>query len=104
MDCALFSQPWSAGGRLALGELDERLDRVHGARTLREPAVASRGLPEPRPRDSLVVDRAPTSRFALGVFRRRGARGVGRPCAPRVVIKGLALFGAVITKPKPAGK
>ncbi|MET8801864.1 hypothetical protein [Streptomyces sp. NPDC004546] len=51
-----------------------------------------------------MVDRAPASRFALGVFRRRGARGVGRPCAPRVVIKGLALFGAVITKPKPAGK
>ncbi|AKJ11106.1 hypothetical protein ABB07_14070 [Streptomyces incarnatus] len=159
-----------ADGRLALSELDDRLDRVHGARTLGELAQAARGLPEPGPRDSLVVeDRAPTSRFAIGVFggfrrdgewvvpprftawsmwgggrldltearfaaqetviravalwggtgivvpddidvevkglglfgvfRRRGARKPGRPGVPRVVIKGLALFGAVVTKP-----
>ncbi|MGW3207343.1 hypothetical protein [Streptomyces sp. NPDC001135] len=35
----------------------------------------------------------------FGVFRRRGARKPGRPGAPRVVVKGLALFGAVVTKP-----
>ncbi|MFB7504732.1 DUF1707 SHOCT-like domain-containing protein [Streptomyces broussonetiae] len=57
-----------ADGRLALGELDGRLGRVHGARTLGEPAVAVRDLPGPGPRDCLVVDRAPTSRFALGLF------------------------------------
>ncbi|MEU8031012.1 DUF1707 domain-containing protein [Streptomyces sp. NPDC049099] len=159
----------AADGRLPLSELDDRLGRVHSARTLGELAVATRGLPEPGPRDCLVVDRPPTSRFALGmfggfhrdgewvvpsgftawsmwgggrldltearfaaqetviravalwggtgivvpddidvevrglglfgVFRRRGARKPGRPGAPRVVIKGLALFGAVVTKP-----
>ncbi|MER5543305.1 DUF1707 domain-containing protein [Streptomyces sp. NPDC002589] len=57
-----------ADGRLPLGELDDRLGQFHGARTLGELAVAAHGLPEPGPRDSLVVDAAPTSRFALGLF------------------------------------
>ncbi|MEU1403276.1 DUF1707 domain-containing protein [Streptomyces sp. NPDC005728] len=159
-----------ADGRLDLAELDGRLTEVYDARTPVELQAAGRGLPEPGPRDALVVDRAPTSRFALGlfggfrrdgewvvparftawsmwgggrldlsearftaretviravalwggtgivvpddidvevrgfalfgVFKRRGARGPGRPGAPRVVVKGLALFGAVVTKPK----
>ncbi|MGJ5753683.1 uncharacterized protein DUF1707 [Streptomyces puniciscabiei] len=54
-----------ADGRLVLSGRDDRPDRVHGARTLGEPAEAACGLPEPGPRDSL----------------------------------GLALFGAVVTKP-----
>ncbi|MFJ9813723.1 DUF1707 domain-containing protein [Streptomyces sp. NPDC101151] len=57
-----------ADGRPALSELDGRLGQVHEARTFGEPAVAAGGLPEPGPRDSLLVDRAPTSRFALGMF------------------------------------
>ncbi|MER6024703.1 DUF1707 domain-containing protein [Streptomyces sp. NPDC001851] len=58
-----------ADGRLPLGELDDRLDQVHSARTLGEPALAARSLPEPGPRDSPGVDRAPpASRCALGVF------------------------------------
>ncbi|MCC5480652.1 hypothetical protein [Streptomyces barringtoniae] len=40
----------------------------------------------------------------FGVFAREGRRVVPerleRPGAPRVVIKGLALFGAVVAKPK----
>ncbi|GHE04320.1 hypothetical protein GCM10010339_35280 [Streptomyces alanosinicus] len=159
----------AADGRLPLSELDGRLGQVHGARTLGELAVAARGLPEPGPRDCLVVDETPASRFALGLFGgfrrsgewvvpprftawsmwgggridltearfaaqetvvravalwgatgivvpddidvevrglalfgalgRRGARKVGRPGVPRVVVKGFALFGAVVTKP-----
>ncbi|MEU6671275.1 DUF1707 domain-containing protein [Streptomyces sp. NPDC046727] len=157
-------------GRLPLGELDGRLTRIYDARTRGELEAAGSGLPEPGPRDTLVVDRAPTSRFALGLFggfRRsgpwvvparftawsmwgggrldltearfadqetviravalwggtgivvpddidvqvrgfglfgvfggRGAHRTGRPGAPRVVVKGLALFGAVVIKPK----
>lgn len=159
-----------ADGWLELAELDERLGRVYGARTPGELSSAGSGLIEPGPRDTLVVDRAPTSRFALGLFGgfrregewvvparftarslwgggrldltearfaaqetviravalwggtgivvpddidvevrgfglfgvvgRRGARKTGRPGAPRVVVKGLALFGAVVTKPR----
>ncbi|WP_225826899.1 DUF1707 SHOCT-like domain-containing protein [Streptomyces naphthomycinicus] len=158
-----------ADGRLELGELDGRLTGVYEARTLGELAVAVRGLPEPGLRGERVVDRAPTSRFALGLFGgfrragqwvvpakftawsmwgggrldltearfcaqetviravvlwggtgivvpddidvevrgfglfgvvgRRGAREAGRPGVPRVVVKGFALFGAVVTKP-----
>ncbi|GGU82361.1 hypothetical protein GCM10010260_13690 [Streptomyces filipinensis] len=40
----------------------------------------------------------------FGVFGRRGAGGARRPGAPRVVIRGVALFGAVVTKPKAVGK
>ncbi|ROQ27037.1 cell wall-active antibiotic response 4TMS protein YvqF [Streptomyces sp. PanSC19] len=36
----------------------------------------------------------------FGVFDRRAARRIGRPGTPRVVIKGLALFGAVVTRGK----
>ncbi|MGA5035862.1 DUF1707 SHOCT-like domain-containing protein [Streptomyces capoamus] len=157
-----------ADGRLPLDQLDGRLTRVYDARTLGELRSAAHGLPELGPRDRLVVDRAPTSRFALGLFggfRRAGAwvvpprftawsmwgggrldltearftaretviravalwggtgivvpddiavevRGLGlfgvfggrgaprteRPGAPRVVVKGVALFGAVVVK------
>ncbi|MGW1284775.1 DUF1707 SHOCT-like domain-containing protein [Streptomyces sp. NPDC002586] len=75
-----------ADGRLPLGELDDRLGQVHGARTLGELAVAARGLPEPGPRDSLVVDAAPTSRFALcrtTSTSTSGGRRVTRPVAHR---------------------
>ncbi|QTE00576.1 DUF1707 SHOCT-like domain-containing protein [Streptomyces cyanogenus] len=159
-----------ADGRLPLDELDGRLTRVYEARTLGELRSAAHGLPELGPKDRLVVDRTPTSRFALGlfggfrrdgawvvpprftawsmwgggrldltearfaaqetviravalwggtgivvpddidvevrgfglfgVFGRRGAHRTGRPGAPRVVVKGLALFGAVVTKRK----
>ncbi|MCZ0978626.1 DUF1707 domain-containing protein [Streptomyces diastatochromogenes] len=34
----------------------------------------------------------------FGVFDKRAARRIGRPGTPRVVIKGLALFGAVVTR------
>ncbi|MFI2759574.1 DUF1707 domain-containing protein [Streptomyces echinatus] len=87
-----------ADGRLPPGESDGRLGRVHAARTLGEPEAAASGLPEPGPRDSPAVDRAPTSRLALGVFGGCRARGAGRPGAPRVVVKGLALFGALVVK------
>ncbi|MFF9675129.1 DUF1707 domain-containing protein [Streptomyces eurythermus] len=76
-----------ADGRLPLDELDGRLDRIHAARTRGELRAAGSGLPAPGPRGARVVAGAPTSRFALGVFG-----------APRVVVKGLALFGAVVTK------
>ncbi|MEU6594281.1 DUF1707 domain-containing protein [Streptomyces sp. NPDC046881] len=36
----------------------------------------------------------------FGVFGGRGARRTGRPGAPRVVVKGIALFGAVVVKSK----
>ncbi len=154
-------------GRIAMAELDPRLTGVYQARTRGELEKATQGLPVPGPRDALVVDRPPTSRFALGLFGafvRRGewvvppaftsctvfgggildlsearftsrethvtavsvwggtkivvpddveveVRGIGvfglfgrrgaraaRPGAPRVVIKGLALWGAVFTK------
>ncbi|MFE5328509.1 DUF1707 domain-containing protein [Embleya sp. NPDC056575] len=56
-------------GRLAVDRLGPRLDEVHAARTRAELEVACRGLPEPGPRDTLVVDRAPTSgRFVSGIF------------------------------------
>ncbi|MFG3490164.1 DUF1707 domain-containing protein [Streptomyces sp. NPDC047972] len=162
-----------AVGRLAIGELDDRLTRVYEARTLGELGAAGRGLPDIGPRDALVVDRAPTSRLALGifggfdrsgewvvpsrftawsmwgggrldlsdaryaeqetvvravalfggteiilpddievevrgfglfgVFGKRGARNQSRPGAPRVIIKGLALFGGVVTKTRQTG-
>ncbi|MEU2234210.1 DUF1707 SHOCT-like domain-containing protein [Streptomyces vietnamensis] len=34
----------------------------------------------------------------FGVFDKRAARRIGKPGTPRVVIKGLALFGAVVTR------
>ncbi|WP_030694274.1 DUF1707 domain-containing protein [Streptomyces globisporus] len=34
----------------------------------------------------------------FGVFGKRAARRIGKPGTPRVVIKGLALFGAVVTR------
>lgn len=37
----------------------------------------------------------------FGVFGRRGARRTGRPGTPRVVIKGIALFGFVKTRTVP---
>ncbi|CAM5615339.1 putative protein [Streptomyces tanashiensis] len=37
----------------------------------------------------------------FGLVGRRAARRVGRPGTPRVVIKGLALFGAVVTDTSP---
>ncbi|ARP72038.1 DUF1707 domain-containing protein [Streptomyces pluripotens] len=55
-------------GRLELGELDGRLSGVYRARTLGELTAAVHGLPEPTPRGRLVVDRAPTSKGALGLF------------------------------------
>ncbi|KUN08504.1 hypothetical protein AQI95_09065 [Streptomyces yokosukanensis] len=104
-----------ADGRLELGELDGRLTAVYRARTRGELAVAVRGLPEPGPRDRLVVDRAPTSRFALGLFggfRRSGEWvlpprftawsmwGGGRLdltearfCAQETVIRAVAVWG-----------
>ncbi|AYN43293.1 DUF1707 and DUF2154 domain-containing protein [Streptomyces dangxiongensis] len=158
-------------GRLEISELDERLAAVYAARTMGELEAAGRGLPEPGPRDALVVDRVPTSRFALGmfggferegewvvppkftawsiwgggrldlsearfaeqetviravalwggteivvpddievkvegfglfgVFGKRGARKIGKSGTPRVVIKGIAVFGGVVTKSKP---
>ncbi|CAL9297894.1 DUF1707 SHOCT-like domain-containing protein [Streptomyces sp. SudanB182_2057] len=161
-----------ADGRLPLDELDGRLDRIYAARTHGELRAAGSGLPVPGPRDAPVVDDAPASGFALGVFggfRRDGGwvvpprftawsmwgggrldltearfaaretviravalwggteivvpddidlevrgfglfgvfggreararRGTAGPAAPRVVVKGLALFGAVVTKP-----
>ncbi|MET8507717.1 DUF1707 domain-containing protein [Streptomyces sp. NPDC004787] len=39
----------------------------------------------------------------FGVFDKRAARRTGRPGRPRVVIKGLALFGAVVTRSREAG-
>ncbi|MEF9885945.1 DUF1707 SHOCT-like domain-containing protein [Streptomyces sp. P9-A4] len=158
-------------GRLTLEELAPRLDEVHASRTRGELETACRGLPRPGPRDTLVVDRAPTSRgfvagifggferkghwvvpprmtlwsmwgggkldltearfssqdteiraVALwggtrivvpedvdvevrglglfGVFDKRAANKVGTAGTPRVVIKGLALFGAVVTRTK----
>ncbi|WP_419998152.1 DUF1707 SHOCT-like domain-containing protein [Streptomyces boninensis] len=164
----------AADGRLELSELDSRISAVYAARTHGELATAARGLPEPGLRDELVVDRAPTSRFALGMFGgferkgewvvppkftawsmwgggtldlsearfstgdteilavalwggteivvpddievevkgfglfgafgRRGARKTGRAGTPRVVIKGIAMFGAVVTKVRPMGQ
>ncbi|WP_381554244.1 DUF1707 domain-containing protein [Streptomyces eurythermus] len=158
-----------ADGRLPLDELDGRLDRIYAARTRGELRAAGSGLPGPG--DARVVDGAPGSGFALGVFggfRRDGGwvvpprftawsmwgggrldltearfaapetviravalwggteivvpddidlqvrgfglfgvfggregrarRGPAGPAAPRVVVKGLALFGAVVTK------
>ncbi|WP_026411096.1 DUF1707 SHOCT-like domain-containing protein [Actinomadura oligospora] len=158
-------------GRLPLDELDPRLDEVFRARTQGELEVATRGLPEPGPRDALVVDRAPTSRSLLvgifggferrgewvvppkmtlwtmwgggvldfsearfssqeteiralslwggtrilfpddievdvkglglfGVFDKSATRRIGRPGTPRVAVRGLALFGAIVTKTK----
>ncbi|MFF7440163.1 DUF1707 domain-containing protein [Streptomyces sp. NPDC008122] len=34
----------------------------------------------------------------FGVFDKRAAKRIGKPGTPRVVIKGLALFGAVVTR------
>ncbi|MFE7512859.1 DUF1707 SHOCT-like domain-containing protein [Streptomyces sp. NPDC057540] len=34
----------------------------------------------------------------FGVFDKRAARRIGKPGTPRVVIRGLALFGAVVTR------
>jgi MFS family permease len=160
----------AAEGRIDLAEVDRRISAVYEARTLGELTEASRGLPEPGPRDGLVVDRAPTSRLALGIFGgferegewvlpekftawsmfgggmldlsearfsapetritavalwggteilvpddievevrgfglfglfgRRGARRGLKPGTPRVVIRGLAMWGAVVTKTK----
>ncbi|MFI8371877.1 MFS transporter [Streptomyces sp. NPDC085466] len=157
-----------AAGRLEIDDLDARLAQVYQARTHGELDVAGRGLPDIGPRDALVVDRAPTSRFALGmfggferqgewvvpprftawsmwgggrldlsearyakqetviravalfggteiilpddievevrgfglfgVFGKRGARKHNKPGTPRVLIKGLAMFGGVVTK------
>ncbi|GAB2724336.1 MFS transporter [Streptomyces bullii] len=162
-----------ANGRLELGELDTRLAQVYEARTHGELEAAGRGLPQLGARDALVVDRAPTSRFALGmfggferegewvvppkftawsmwgggrldlsearfssqetviravalwggteivipddievevkgfglfgVFGKRAARKIGKPGTPRVVIKGVAMFGGVVTKTKAMG-
>ncbi|WP_018566196.1 DUF1707 SHOCT-like domain-containing protein [Streptomyces sp. PsTaAH-124] len=39
----------------------------------------------------------------FGVFGKGAARRTGRPGAPRVVIKGLALFGAVVTRTSTTG-
>ncbi|WP_426362570.1 DUF1707 SHOCT-like domain-containing protein [Streptomyces sp. E-08] len=36
----------------------------------------------------------------FGVFDKRAARRTGKPGTPRVVIRGLALFGAVVTRDK----
>lgn len=164
----------AANGRLELSELDSRISAVYAARTHGELDSAARGLPEPGLRDELVVDRAPTSRFALGMFGgferkgewivppkftawsmwgggcvdltearfssgdteilavalwggteiivpddievevkgiglfgafgRRGARKTGRPGTPRVVIKGIAMFGGVVTKVRAMGR
>lgn len=158
----------AADGRLTLPEVDERIAAVYQASTYAELEAASRGLPEIGARDSLVVDRRPTSRFALGIFGaferegewvlprrflswsmfggglldfsesrfshqeteviavalwggteivvpddievqvkgfglfglfgKRAVRGSGRPGTPRLVIRGVALFGAVVTK------
>lgn len=158
-------------GRLPVDHLAGRLDEVHASRTRGELEAACRGLPAPGPRDTLVVDRPPTTRpfvagvfggfertgqwvvpprmtlwsmwgggrldltearfaghdteiravalwggtkievpedidvevrgFGLfGVFDKRAAHRTGRPGRPRVVIKGLALFGAVVTRTK----
>ncbi|MEU7029091.1 hypothetical protein AB0A60_20690 [Streptomyces sp. NPDC046275] len=38
------------------------------------------------------------------VPRRPAARRTGRPGRPRVVVKGLALFGAVVTRSRQAGE
>ncbi|UKY49299.1 DUF1707 SHOCT-like domain-containing protein [Streptomyces inhibens] len=161
-----------AEGRIELAELDQRLTEVYQAKTRAELEIANRGLPETASRGALVVDRQPTSRFALGLFGgfaregrwivppkftawsmfgggridlsearftgqetrflavalwggteivvpddvevdvkglglfglfgKRGARR-GRPGAPRIVIRGLAMFGAVVTKSRPMG-
>lgn len=163
-----------AAGRLELDELDARLTLVYRARTHGELAVAGRDLPDAGPRDALVVDRPPTSRFALGMFGgfdrqgewvvpprftawsmwgggrldlsdaryaeqetviravalfggteivlpddievevrgfglfglfgKRGARKPDRPGAPRVIVKGLAMFGGVVTKTRRVGR
>lgn len=158
-------------GRLSLAELDPRLDEVFRARTRADLEAACRGLPEPGPRDALVVDRAPTSRSLLvgmfggferkgdwvvpprmtlwsmwgggvldltearfssadteiravslwggskilfpddvevdvkgfglfGVFDKAATRRIGKAGTPRVTVRGLALFGAVVTKTK----
>ncbi|MEX0171395.1 DUF1707 SHOCT-like domain-containing protein [Streptomyces sp. LMG1-1-1.1] len=158
-------------GRLPLEDLSARLDEVHGSRTHGDLEAACRGLPQPGPRDALVVDRPPTSgRFVAGIFGgfcrkghwvvpprmtawsmwgggrldlteahfsehdteiraialwggttiivpqdidvdvrgfalfgafgRRASRMTGKPGTPRVVIKGVALFGAVVTRTK----
>ncbi|MFD9583330.1 MULTISPECIES: DUF1707 SHOCT-like domain-containing protein [unclassified Streptomyces] len=161
-----------ATGRIDMTQMDQRLTEIYGAKTRAELEVATRNLPSPGARDALVVDRRPTSRFALGMFGgfarrgqwvlppaftawsvfggglldlsearftsqetrvlavslwggtkivvpddvevqvkgvgifglfgRRGARQAG-PGAPRVVIRGLALWGAVITENRTLG-
>ncbi|MFC5187465.1 DUF1707 domain-containing protein [Actinomadura harenae] len=158
-------------GRLALDELGPRLDEVFRARTRGDLESACRGLPEPGPRDALVVDRAPTSRSFLvgifggfertgewvvppkmtlwtmwgggvldfsearfssqetqirsfsiwggtrmvfpddvevdvkglglfGVFDKSATRRIGKAGTPRVAVRGLALFGAIVTRTK----
>lgn len=90
-----------ADGRLPLGELDGRLTRAYEARTPGELRSAARGLPELGLWEGQMVSRAATFRFALGpfgVFGGRGAPRAARPGAPRVVVKGVALFGAVVVK------
>ncbi|MFP3987357.1 DUF1707 domain-containing protein [Streptomyces sp. E11-3] len=164
----------AADGRIELAEVEQRIAEVYQSKTHAELEIAGRGLPEPGPRDALVVDREPTSRFALGVFGgyeregewvlpprflswsmfgggrldltearfsnqdtelwavalwggteivvpddievkvkgfglfglfgKRAARGGGgKPGTPRLVIKGVALWGAVVTKSKAMG-
>ncbi|WP_037673482.1 DUF1707 domain-containing protein [Streptomyces griseus] len=157
-------------GRIEMAELDQRLTGIYQAKTRGELQLATRGLPRPGHRDALVVDRPPSSRFALamfGGFHRRGewvvpprftawsmfgggrldlsearftgketrvlavalwggtqivvpddvevqVKGLGlfglfgkrgahraRTGAPRIVISGLARWGAVVTKSRP---
>ncbi|MDP9840922.1 DUF1707 SHOCT-like domain-containing protein [Streptosporangium lutulentum] len=58
----------AAEGRIELGELDQRLAEVYGAKTRGELERAGRDLPEPGRTDTLVVTDEPSSRFAMSVF------------------------------------
>ncbi|MEU7899918.1 DUF1707 domain-containing protein [Nonomuraea sp. NPDC049152] len=61
-------QAAAAVGRIELAELDQRLTEVYGAKTQAELERAGRDLPEPGRTDTLVVNDAPSSRFAMSVF------------------------------------
>ncbi|GAA0830004.1 DUF1707 domain-containing protein [Streptosporangium amethystogenes subsp. fukuiense] len=58
----------AAMGWIELAELDQRLTEIYEAKTRGELERAGRDLPEPGRTDTLVVEDAPSSRFAVSVF------------------------------------
>ncbi|WP_371782515.1 DUF1707 SHOCT-like domain-containing protein [Streptosporangium subroseum] len=61
-------QAAAAEGQIELGELDQRLTEVYGAKTRAELERVGHDLPEPSRTDTLVVKDEPSSRFAMSVF------------------------------------